>query len=92
MLGLNDLDQFLSDFGVTVVVGGLTVKGIFDAPTNVVAEGMVLTNNYILTIKTPSAGMPVYGDAVTISGLAYAVRDARMIDDGLFCELLVSKT
>jgi hypothetical protein len=92
MLGLNDLDNFLSDFGVPVVLHGISIKGIFDIPTNVVGEGMVLTNDYIVTIKTPSAGIPVFGTAITVNGLAYTVRDARMVDDGLFCEVLVSKT
>lgn len=92
MLGQNDLDLFLADFGVTAVISGVTVKGIFDAPTNVVSDGMILTNDYILTIKTPTAGLPVYGASVTIAGAAYTVRDSRMIDDGMFCEVLVSKT
>jgi hypothetical protein len=92
MLGLNDLDQFLSDFGVTVVLNGISTKGIFDIPTNVVGEGMVLTNNYIVTIKTPSAGVPIFGTSIVVNGLGYTVRDARMIDDGLFCEVLVAKT
>jgi archaellum component FlaF (FlaF/FlaG flagellin family) len=83
MLGQNDLDLFLADFGVPVVLNGSTVKGIFDSPTNVTAEGMILTNDYVVTLKTPS---------ITVNGTAYTVRDARMMDDGAFCEILVTKT
>lgn len=92
MLGQNDLDLFLADFGIPVVLNGSTVKGIFDSPTNVTAEGMILTNDYVVTLKTPSSGLPVFGTSITVNGTAYTVRDARMVDDGAFCEILVTKT
>lgn len=86
-----NLDTFLGAFGVPVVCKGVTGKGILDAPTNVMGGGMVLSNEYLLTVKTADFGTAEYGDAITVSGVQYQVREARQIDDGAFAEILLSK-
>ena len=40
-----DLDLFLADFGVPVSAGGVTGIGIFDMPSEIVADGVVLTTD-----------------------------------------------
>lgn len=86
-----DLSLFLSDFGVTVTSGGVTGSGILDMPTQVVADGMVLTTEYRLTAKTSEFGGLLYGAAITVDGVNYQVREAMKIDDGQFSELMLTR-
>lgn len=86
-----DLSLFLSDFGVTVTSGGVTGSGILDMPTQVIADGMVLTTEYRLTTKTSEFGGLLYGAAITVDGVNYQVREAMKIDDGEFSELMLTR-
>lgn len=88
---IENLDIFLATFGVDVVFGSIRGKGILDAPTNVIGGGMVLSNEYLLTVKTADFGAAAYGDNITVSGAAYLVREARQIDDAAFTEILLTK-
>jgi hypothetical protein len=86
-----DLSVFFNDFGVTVVWSSVTGKGILDAPTNVMGGGMVLSNEYLLTVKTAEFGGAMYGDLMTVNSVSYNVREARQVDDGVLTEILLSK-
>ena len=86
-----NLDVFFDAFASAVVFGSITGKGILDAPSNVIADGMVLTTDYLLTVKTAQFGNAKYGDAITVDGVAYKVRESRQIDDGKLSEILLSK-
>jgi hypothetical protein len=86
-----ELDLFLSDFGVPVSAGAVTGVGVLDMPSQVVADGMVLTTDYKLTVKTSVFGGLLYGDAITVDGIAYQVREAMKVDDGRFTELMLTK-
>lgn len=83
---------FLNDFGVPVTDGTVTGKGVLDMPSEIIAGGMVLTTDYTLTILASEFGSKKYGDALTINGAAYTVRECRLIDDGLFAQIFLSKT
>ena len=87
-----DLTVFLSDFGVSCTSGSVTASGILDMPSQIIAEGgMVINTDYTLTARTADFGGLLYGDAITVDGVNYSVREARKIDDGVFSELLLSK-
>ena len=86
-----NLDLFLVDFGVPVTVGATSGLGILDMPSQVVADGMVLTTDYKLTVKTSQFGGLLYGDAITVDGVNYQVREAMKVDDGMFTELFLTK-
>ena len=86
-----DLDLFLGDFGVPVTSGATTGMGILDMPSQVVADGMVLTTDYKLTVKSSEFGGLLYGDGVTVDGVNYQVREAMKVDDGKFTELMLTK-
>lgn len=86
-----DLDLFLGDFGVQCVSGVITGSGILDMPSQVVADGMVLTTDYKLTCKASDFGGLIYGDAITVDGVNYQVRETMRIDDGRFVELMLTK-
>lgn len=86
-----DLSLFLSDFGVTVTSGAVSGMGILDMPSQIVADGMVLTTDYKLTVRTSEFGGLIYGAAVTVDGVNYQVREAMKIDDGQFTELMLTR-
>ena len=87
-----DLDLFLEDFGVICTAGAVTAKGILDMPSQVVADGMVLTTDYKVTCRASVFGALKYGDSITVDGAAYTVRENMLIDDGKFCEIMLQKS
>lgn len=86
-----DLDLFLADFGVAVSAGATSDLGILDMPSEVIADGVVLTTDYKLTCKTSLFGSLVYGDTVTVDGVNYTVREVMRLDDGAFCDLMLMR-
>lgn len=86
-----NLDAFLGDFGVTVTNGTVTTKGVLDMPSEVIAGGMVITTDYALTVKSSAFPGLQYGDALTVNGAAYTVREVRAQDDGQFSIVYLSK-
>lgn len=86
-----NLDVFLADFGVTVTNGAVTTTGVLDMPSEVIAGGMVITTDYALTVKSSAFPGLGYGDALTVAGAAYTVREVRAQDDGQFSTVYLSK-
>lgn len=86
-----DLDLFLTDFGVAVVSGAVAGLGILDMPSEIVADGVVLTTDYKVTVKTSQFGGLIYGAGVTVDGINYQVREAMKVDDGSFTELMLTR-
>ena len=86
-----DQTVFLNDFGVSCTAGAITALGILDMPTQVLAGEMVLSTDYTLTARTADFGGLVYGDGMTVDGVAYQVREVRRIDDGMFVEIALSR-
>lgn len=77
---------FLQDWGVPVVYGALSAIGILDMPDQVIDGGMVISTDYKLTFATADLPGLDTDDALTVNGIAYAVRDVRMVSDGQFSE------
>ena len=91
MAWTEDPTDFLADFGVPVVAGAVEGLGIFDTPGEYVADGRVITNEYLLRAETSKFGSLVYNDSITVDGLNYTVREAPlMVDDGVFCLVLLT--
>ena len=86
-----DLSGFFNDFGVSCTAGAVTALGILDMPTQVLAGDRVLSTDYTLTAKASDFGSLLYGDSITVAGVAYTVREARLIDDGAIVELGLQK-
>jgi hypothetical protein len=86
-----DLGIFLNDFGVSCTAGAITALGILDMPTQVLAGEMVLSTDYTLTARFADFGGLVYGDAITVAGTNYQVRETRQLDDGAFIEIGLQK-
>lgn len=99
MLLGESLDVFLDGpFGVDVVSGALSGRGILDMPGAQLADGSFLSTQYAITVKTGIFGALTYPDAVVISGSplahangSYKVRQPLTLDDGAFMTLILSK-
>ena len=87
-----DLGIFLADFGVSCTAGAVTALGILDMPSQIIANDMVLSTDYMLTARASDFGNLVYGNAITVASVAYTVRETRLIDDGSFVEIALQKT
>jgi len=93
-MALSETLAFLNtdEFGVTCQIGaGASFVGILDSPVDVIAGGMALSREYLLTAKTSDVSSATRGTSITVGGSSYTVRENRAIDDGIFSELLLSK-
>jgi len=88
-----DLTVFLdtAEFAVPVTAGSVSGLGILDMPSEIIADGVVLTTDYKLTCEASKFGDLLHGDAVTVDGTNYTVRNTALIDDGAFCEVMLQK-
>lgn len=86
-----DPSIFLSDFGVTCTAGAVTSLGILDMPSQLVADGMVLSTDYTLTALAADFGGLMFGDVITVDGVTYQVRETRKVTDGVFVEIGLQK-
>ncbi len=86
-----DLNGFLDDFGVSCTAGAVSALGILDMPSQIISGDMVLSTDYTLTARNADFGSLKYGDAITVAGVAYTVRETRLIDDGAFVEIGLQK-
>ena len=92
MAWVEDPADFLDDFGVSVTANGTTGLGILDMPGEYVADGRVITNEYLLRCQASLFGSVGYGDSMTVDGQSYEVREAPLlVDDGVFCLVLLTK-
>jgi hypothetical protein len=58
---------------------------------DVIAGGMALSREYLLTAKTSDVSTAARGTSITVNSASYTVRENRPVDDGVFSELLLSK-
>ena len=90
---VDDLGVFLDDpFAVSATSGATTAKVILDQPSQVLAGDMVLSTDYQITAKASDFGALTAGTSITVDSVAYTVRETRLIDDGLLCEVSLQKT
>ena len=87
-----DLLVFLGDpFAVLATAGKTTAQVLLDEPSQALAGDVVLTTDYQITARAADFGHLLAGDAITVNGTQYTVRDARLIDDGVLCEISLQK-
>jgi riboflavin synthase alpha subunit len=82
---------FLADFGVAVTSGAVSGVGILDMPGEVIMDNMVISTDYTLRTDAATFGSLSYGASVTVNGVAYTVRENRLLDDGVFCEISLQR-
>ena len=87
-MALTDLpNTYLADFGVDCIAGSVSGKGILDMPMEVLAGDQVLSTDYTLTAKAAEFGDLQYGAEISVNGVPYTVRETRLVDDGVFCQI-----
>ena len=86
-----DLNTFFSDFSVNVIYEGERYSGILEQPDEVIADGVVLTTDYELTVKNSDLGTLSFDKELEIEESVYKVRSVRKIDDGSLCKISLSK-
>jgi hypothetical protein len=82
---------FLADFGVSVTAGSVSGVGILDMPGEAILDGMVISTDYSLRCEASRFGALRYGDPVLVGTGTYEVRENRLLDDGVFCLITLTK-
>jgi hypothetical protein len=91
---VEDLGAFLADFGVPCVFGAQQFLALLDQPDEILElpRAAAHSRQYLITYRTAQATL-ARGDAGSVEGAAYTVREApRQVDDGAFTQALLSKT
>jgi hypothetical protein len=94
MFGADDEAAFLADMGVPCSAGAVAFVALFDQADALVdlSRAAVHTRQYTLTYRS-SAVTLTRGQAVTVNGAAYTVREApQQLDDGAFTRAVVTKS
>lgn len=93
MAFVEDLSVFLDSdgFAVSATAGAVTGLGILDMPSEIIADGVVLTTDYKLTCEASKFGGLLHGDSITVDGTNYTVRNTALMDDGALCEIMLQK-
>jgi hypothetical protein len=88
-----NLDVFFSTdgFGLTVTSGTYRGVGILDMPSEIIADGVVLTTDYKLLVKTADFPALTRGTAITVDGINYTVREPMLLDDGKITQVMIMK-
>lgn len=89
---VDDSSLYLADFGVDVVAGDTTGLGILDMPSEVILDNQVITTDYTLTCEAAKFGALLYGSQLTVNGVAYTVRTANLLTDGIFVQLSLQRS
>lgn len=89
-----DLDVFFNgdEFAVDAVIGAVTVKVIFDSPTEQILGGDVLSNEYAIMGKASDLASLARNASLTVDGVAYKVRENYLVDDGKVRRVTLTKT
>ena len=88
---VEDLDAFFDTpgFTVPVVFGSTTGVGYFESP--VVADGVLLTTDFSVLVKTSDFSTVASGDAMTVDGENFTVREPMRLDDGKIMRVMLMK-
>tara|TARA_B100000214_G_scaffold335286_1_gene278475 strand:- start:3067 stop:3363 length:297 start_codon:yes stop_codon:yes gene_type:complete len=93
----SDLDVFLQEpFGQKVHYAGGTKIGILDMPDQILSGDMIYSTDYVLQVKTTDFADLEIGETIKtdVNGIqtAFEVKGQRLLDDGKFTEITLSKT
>jgi hypothetical protein len=78
----SDLDLFFSFGASSVTAGAVSGLGLLMMPGEIIADGMVLSTDYELTVKTSEFGDLQYGAGIVVDAVPYIVRNVKPVDDG----------
>lgn len=88
----SDLDVlFFGPDAVDVTVGANSFKGLLDSPDESIADGMVISAEYVLTVKTSDISDLADLAEISVAGEQYEARKPLKIDDGRLSKVTLSK-
>lgn len=87
----DDLGYAFADFGLTVQGPSYSGQGILDMPDQIIGEGIMISTDYVLTVKSADFSAAKNGHTLIINGVNYKVRDMRKVDDGALSKITLSK-
>lgn len=77
-----DLSVYFADFGVACVHSGSSAQAIHDKDTQRLFDGGALDEEETITLPATSLPGLANGEAVTVAGVSYTVREVHYLDDG----------
>nr|BAR25450.1 hypothetical protein [uncultured Mediterranean phage uvMED] len=88
-----DLDAFFDTPGFTVSVASSAASGVgyLDSPSEIIADGVILTTDYSVVVKTSTFSTIKNGDAMNVDGIDYTVREPMLLDDGKLMRIMLMK-
>lgn len=88
-----DMSAFFNtdEFAVVGVRNGVSANVLLDMPTVDVLDERVSSNDYNVTFPASVWAGIARGEQITVDGVAYKVREIKLLDDGKIKQLLVSK-
>lgn len=90
MLGSQDLNLFLQDFGVPVEHNCKKGLGILDTPDQIFIDGQISSTMYQLVYKTSDFDMK-FDDPIKVNLINYRVKETLKMDDGSFSKAMLAK-
>ena len=92
----SDIPAMLADFGVAVVLDGITAKGVVDYVDGVTLKenGIGGVINKAITVMLQTSNFPslsannAVGESITVDGVIYTVRLREQTTDGAITHLL----
>ena len=86
-----NINTFFVDFAEDVIYETIRYKGILEQPDELIADGVVMTTDYELTVKSSELGNLDFDTVIEISNVKYKVRNVRKIDDGTLSKISLTK-
>ena len=86
-----DINTFFVDFAEDVIYETIRYKGILEQPDELIADGIVMTTDYELTVKSSELGSLDFDTTIEVSNVKYKVRNVRKIDDGTLSKISLTK-
>ena len=86
-----DINTFFVDFAEDVIYETIRYKGILEQPDELIADGIVMSTDYELTVKSSELGSLDFDTVIEVSNVKYKVRNVRKIDDGTLSKISLTK-
>ena len=87
-----NLDLFFADFGVSFTAGAVSGMCIKDEPGLNILGNQIIEVGHQVIVKSSLFGALLYGDAVTVNGVAFTVKEVMPVEDGAFSLITLEKT
>ena len=91
MFGVDVIFRTITNFRVYCIVRYRSIL-YFESPNEIIADGVVLTTDYAVVVKTSDFSAVVSNDSMTVDGVAYTVREPMLLDDGKIMRIMLMKT